>query len=180
MLEKKFGDRNGWERIKRKETAKTYIETEEFVGYVTLFRALQVTEPLEFEYRGQVVRVLGDGYTWLQHFPEHERYSLTTMFDENGKVVQWYIDVCRRNGVENDRPFMEDLFLDIIVLPDGEVLQVDTADLEQALEDGVIGEDLYETSWNEMNRIYNLVENNEFKLLKEAKAHREHLLRQLS
>ncbi|WP_162287815.1 DUF402 domain-containing protein [Indiicoccus explosivorum] len=180
MLEKKFGDRDGWERIQRKETAKMVKEDDHgFSGHVTLLQALQVTEPLVFTYRGKDVKVLDDGYVWVQHFPDDKRFSLTTMFDDQGEVVQWYVDVCRQNATENGRPYMEDLFLDIIILPDGEVIQADTKDLEEALEKGVIGEDLYSTAWKELDRLYAAVENGEFELLKVAKAHYQELMEKL-
>jgi len=67
----------------------------------------------------------------LQEFPLHKKHSITTMFDNNGKIVQWYIDVCLVNGVDNEIPYLDDFYLDIILLPSGEVIQKDADKLKE-------------------------------------------------
>ena len=54
------------------------------------------------------------------------------MFNEKVTIIQWYIDICIQNGVENGRPFWDDLYLDLIVLPYGEMIQKDADELEEA------------------------------------------------
>ncbi|WP_246017682.1 DUF402 domain-containing protein [Mesobacillus subterraneus] len=119
MLKRKYGDRREWLRVTRKKFAQCHLDEPGFRGYVTLVKMEEVTEPLFVEYGDKRLCIADDGYIWLQHFPEAKRYSVTTMFNEEGEIVQWYIDICSEIGSENGRPWMEDLFLDLIVLPAG-------------------------------------------------------------
>lgn len=99
------------------------------------------------------------------------------MFDASGKIVQWYIDICYQNGIENNVPWMDDLFFDIIVLPSGDVIQKDIEELEEALSEGVIDEFFYNMAWEEANNILDLIESGKFCIMKMAKDHKEYLLK---
>ncbi|UAL47890.1 DUF402 domain-containing protein [Sutcliffiella horikoshii] len=177
MLKRRHGDRSEWKRVLKRQYTQKFLDTDGFKGYVTLLKIHKVTEPLFVYYEEKNVCIVDDGYMWLQHFPNNEHYSLTTMFDANGEVVQWYIDITYENGVENNLPYTDDLFLDIIVLSTGEVLQKDADELEEALTRGTINQSQYQLAWAEANKINQQIENNDFQLMKLAKTHLEILLK---
>ncbi|MGD7054328.1 hypothetical protein [Sutcliffiella horikoshii] len=81
------------------------------------------------------------------------------------------------NGVENNLPYTDDLFLDIIVLSSGEVIQKDVDELEDALNKKTISQSQYLLAWAEANKIYQLIENNDFQLMELTKTHLEILLK---
>lgn len=119
MLKRRYGDRSEWKRLIDREYTQAFIDTDKFKGYGTLIKVNEVSEPLYVQYKEQQICIVNDGYVWMQHFPENEQHSLTTMFNSKGEVVQWYIDICARSGVENNIPWVDDLFIDIVVLPTG-------------------------------------------------------------
>ncbi|ART75055.1 hypothetical protein B4U37_02895 [Sutcliffiella horikoshii] len=176
MLKRRHGDRSEWKRIFKRQYTQKFMDTDDFKGYVTLLQIHKVTEPLFVNYEEKSLCIVDDGYMWLQHFPSNEHYSLTTMFDANGEVVQWYIDITNENGVENNLPYTDDLFLDIIVLSTGEVIQKDADELEEALIRGTINQAQYQLAWAESNKINQQIENNEFNLMELAKSHLKILL----
>lgn len=96
---------------------------------------------------------------WLQQFPIDKKHSVTTMFDTTGNILQWYIDICLKNGLDRNRPWMDDLFLDIIVLPSGEVILKDVDELEEAYLNGIIDKPLYNIAREEANNITELINN---------------------
>ncbi|WP_226682963.1 DUF402 domain-containing protein [Sutcliffiella horikoshii] len=179
MLKRRHGDRSEWKRVLKRQYTQKFIDTNCFKGYVTLLHIHKVTDPLFVNYEEKNVCIVDDGYMWLQHFPSNEHYSLTTMFDANGVVVQWYIDITHENGVENDLPYTDDLFLDIIVLSTGEVIQKDADELDEALNKGTINKSQYELAWAEADKINQQIENNDFQLLELAKTHLDILLKDL-
>ena len=176
MLKRKYGNRANWKRLVEKEIIHTTIDTDDFKGTVSLIKMKKVTSPLYVQYGDNQICIAGEGYIWLQHFPANEHYSLTTMFNGEGKIVQWYIDICLKNGIENDVPWMDDLFLDIIILPTGEVIIKDVDELNEALAQGVIDEILYQLAWNEKNKIEALIKQGSFTILKLVKTHKDYLL----
>lgn len=180
MLKRKYGDRSNWKRILEREYAQSYLETENFKGYITLLKIVKVAEPLYATYYGKSICIADDGYFWLQHFPNEKHHSVTTMFDAEGHIVQWYIDICAINGVTADNvPWMDDLFLDIVVLPTGEVVQKDITELEEALLGDIIDKDLYNLAWEESARLNDFIENGNFTLLKLSEDHKEFLIKML-
>ena len=175
MLKRKYGDRSDWKRILQRKYAQSYLNTQEFTGYITLLHAIQVSQPLFFHYEEKKICIVDDGYMWLQHFPMNKNYSVTTMFDHQGNIVQWYIDICLCNGMDAGRPWMDDLFLDIILLPSGEVIEKDADELEEALAYGIIDKKRYDLAWNEAKTIKNLLAKDEFELVTLANQHKDML-----
>ncbi len=179
MLKRKYGNRPDWKRIKEKKYSQLYLETAEFQGYITLLHTIKVTEPLFVKYGEKNVCIVDDGYMWLQQFPLGKNHLVTTTFDEKGNVIQWYIDICSRTGVENGIPWMEDLFLDIVVLPSGEIIELDLDEFEDAFSKGIINQSLYDLAWKEMKLLRNLIRNGRFDLLKLSNIHKEMLVKSL-
>ncbi|SEM83175.1 hypothetical protein SAMN05518847_101916 [Paenibacillus sp. OV219] len=64
---------------------------------------------------------------------------MTTMFDDKNRVVQWYIDICKTQGLTDQQvPWFDDLYLDVVVLPTGEVFLLDEDELEEAVSQGTV------------------------------------------
>lgn len=172
MLKRKYGSRYDWKRIVDKGYAEKYFSTQQFTGYVTLFEMNDVAAPLFKTYMGRAVCIADKGYSWLQHFPDGKHFSVTTVFDSTGQIVQWYIDICRENGYcPINGPWMDDLFLDLIVLPSGEIIEKDIDELEAALNSQIISDDEFALAWAEFDRIKTLVAENRFELLEMSKVH---------
>lgn len=179
MLKRKYGDRSDWGRVLNRKYAQTYLDTKGFNGYITLLEIEKVTEPLFANYSGKQICLVDEGYMWLQHFPLDKNHSVTTMFDAKGNIVQWYIDICLEIECDEDIPWMDDLFLDIVVLPSGEVFHKDDDELEEALLAGVIDESLYALAREEARMLTDLIMNEKFELFQFSNKHREMLLDKL-
>ena len=174
-LKRKYGDHNGWARVMKRKYAQSMIRSNDFNGYVTLLHVVQVSEPLVVKYGQEEVCIIDGGYMWLHQFPLEEKHAVTTMFNENGDIVQWYIDICHDIGVECGIPWLDDLFLDIVALPSGETFLLDEDELEEAYKSGVITKSLYDLAWEEANRIVKLLAQADFTLIKLANEHKEFL-----
>ena len=58
---------------------------------------------------------------------------LTAIYDAKNKIVEWYFDIAKKIGKENGIPYEEDLYLDVIVKPDFQIVLLDEDDLQEAL-----------------------------------------------
>lgn len=176
-MKKKFGDRSDWKRLIKRAYVQDHIQLAGFSGYVTLIRMDKVAEPLFVRYGDKKICIADDGYMWLQQFPDGEFHAVTTMFDASGGIVQWYIDICLGNELdERNVPFFRDLYLDIIVLPDGEVIRKDADELEEALRDGIVSESDYKLASTEWWNLIDRIGNGQFELFGRSAAHRDLLL----
>lgn len=179
MLKRKYGNRADWKRVEQSKYAQVPLHAKEFQGYITLLNTVKVKKPLITQYGDREVCIVDNGYMWLQHFPFGKHYSVTTMFDAKGEIVQWYIDICLENGVEGGVPWMDDLFLDIVALPSGEFFLLDEDELEQAFKNGAISESMYRLAWNESRKIMKQLQNDEFMLINLAQEHKKILENEL-
>jgi len=66
------------------------------------------------------------------------------MLDSKDEVIVWYVDMIASQGVEDGIPYFYDLYLDLIVYPDGTIITDDMDELEDALKKGDISEQLYQ------------------------------------
>lgn len=176
MLKRKFGDRSEWSRVIERKYSQSYLDTREFKGFITLLKTVLVTEPLFVNYGEEKLCIVNNGYTWLQQFPIEKNHSVTTMFNANGEIIQWYIDICHKNAIEDNVPYMDDLFLDLILLPSGELIEKDADELEEAYLNGIIDKSLYDLAWNELNSIKGDIRKGEFKLVNLAIQHKNILI----
>ncbi|WP_421383436.1 DUF402 domain-containing protein [Bacillus salacetis] len=179
-MKRKYGNRSGWKRVIDRKYAQTYLDTKSFTGYITLLNTVKVTDPLTVRYGGRKVCIVDDGYMWLHQFPTGQHHAVTTMFDAKGDIMQWYIDICFKNSVENGIPCMHDLYLDLIVLPSGEVIEKDVDELEEAFSAGIIDKHLYDLAWAEQKNLLNLIRSGNFDLMKLSQQHKGLLAKDLS
>ncbi len=169
---RKYADRTRWVRVLERCFAVKRLETETFTGYVTRLDIVKVREPLFKTSVGRRLCVADAGYAWLQHFPDGERYCVTTVLNPDGEVVHFYVDVADKTGVsEENVPWWDDLYLDVLVVPGVGSEIVDEEDLEQGLAEGVVTEEDAEGARAEANRLKRLVDGDDFPLLNLAPQH---------
>ncbi|MEY8750094.1 DUF402 domain-containing protein [Alkalicoccobacillus gibsonii] len=174
-LERKYANRPGWKRVLKKKYSQKYLISKEFTGHVTLIEVQEVTEPLVVQYESEKVRIVDSGFVWLQHFPDSGQHVMTTVFNEKGEVVQWYIDICNKIGITKGIPWYEDLILDLVVLPTGEIFQLDFDELEDLLQKGNVSFSLYQIARDVMNNLLQAIKDNNYPLFKKSKEHKDEL-----
>lgn len=169
---RKYADRTRWVRVLERAFKVRRLEDERFSGYVTRLDIGKVREPLFATAVGRRLCVADAGYTWLQHFPDGARYCVTTVLNPDGEVVQHYIDVADKLGVsDEDIPWWDDLYLDVLVVPGVGSEIVDEDDLEQGLIEGVVTEADAAQAHSEAKRLKTLIDGNAFPLLELAAQH---------
>ena len=103
---------------------------------------------------GKNLTLAEQGYLWLQHLPRRGHHCLTTAFDPQGNLVQWYFDVVKEVGqTPEGRVFFDDLYLDVIATPNGEPELLDEDELEQALDERLISPTDFDLAYKETQRI---------------------------
>jgi hypothetical protein len=56
------------------------------------------------------------------------------MLNEKNEILLWYIDMIAEQGIDEDGiPYFDDLYLDLVVYPDGTIIVDDMDELEDAL-----------------------------------------------
>lgn len=113
--------------------------TEPFSGHVALLRIHEVTEPQVWSWRGEPLTVCDRGMAWLSMLPERGGLCITAQLNADGTVALWYVDMIAGQGVDGEGvPWFNDLYLDLIVNPDGTMAVDDRDELDEALRLGDI------------------------------------------
>ncbi|RXZ81963.1 DUF402 domain-containing protein [Paenibacillaceae bacterium] len=175
-MKRKFSDRANWRRILRKSYSCLTIDNEEFKGLVTFYHIYELRDPLWKDYNGKRLCLADRGYLWMQHFPKGEQFVVTTMFDDKGKVVQWYIDICKTQGLTDQQvPWFDDLYLDVVVLPTGEVFLLDEDELEEAIEQGEVSQKDAAMARKTAERVLSSIRSGRFRYFTLSLKHRKSL-----
>ena len=153
---RKYIARSQWERIKSSKCIIINTYQERFNGYASAIFVEEVHEKLVCKLDSREFCLVDDGYAWIQRLPINKNWSVTTMFDDRSNIIQWYFDVTKQNSVdENGQPFYDDLYLDVVVFPSGEVVLFDEDELKEALDSGDITQADYDLAYNEAKNIMN-------------------------
>ncbi|MGD8190975.1 DUF402 domain-containing protein [Brevibacillus ginsengisoli] len=171
-MKRKYADLSHSPRILEKKYRQYVLTNEHFSGTVSLVQIEKVTEPGFIQINDENICIIDAGYEWLIHVPDHSAFVMTTIFNERQEIVQWYIDICEQIGKdEREIPWFDDIYLDIRVLPTGEVDVLDADEIEEALSQGVITNDQHEKAWKELNRLLALIRNRSFPLITFSRDH---------
>jgi predicted RNA-binding protein associated with RNAse of E/G family len=176
-MKHKRADHADWPRVLQKRFTMQHIQSPAFTGYVTLLCLDEVRAPLMRNYQGQDICLADNGYTWQQLFPQDTHHAVTTIFDAQGKLIRFYIDICKGYSIDvQGALWYDDLYLDLDVAPDGEITLLDVDELDAALRNGEVTSLEYELAWREANSLMTVIEEDRFPLLWMSEAHRENLL----
>ncbi len=143
-----------WKCIKEKTIAGRNVKTDLFIGYVGVMDIGEVAEPQIWKFNGEDIVVCDKGLKWLSILPQNDFYCITAMMNQNNEILLWYIDMIANQGVDEDGiPYFDDLYLDLVVYPDGTVIEDDMDELEDALSDGDITLKQYNLAIATSNRL---------------------------
>ena len=154
FMKRKIADRPNTKRILEKKYAHTHIHDNIFEGDISILCMDKVREPLIIQYEQRDICIIGDGHTWIQHFPKNTYHSMTTMIDENDHIVQFYFDIAKDIGrTETGIPYMDDLYLDVVYMPNEKPFLLDEDELDDALDSKIITQHEHDIAHKEAEQI---------------------------
>lgn len=154
--------RSSWKRITKRDYKTEKIMENGIKGIASLLHIKEIESPLVKSYEdGISVKIADRDFYWLQIGIENKNYWITAMYDNNKKLVQYYIDITLKNLINYDEEsYFYDLFLDVVILPDNKVILLDEEELKQALKEEVINKTQYDLAYNMASKITSYIINN--------------------
>jgi len=145
-----------WKCILSKDLYCKNVESDFFTGYIGLLHIHEVSEPQIWRFNGEDMVVCDNDVKWLTILPKDDYYCITVMMNSESEVLVWYIDMIAGQGQDTDGvAYIDDLYLDLVVYPDGTVLEDDMDELEAALREGDISKELFDLAIDTCNRLKN-------------------------
>lgn len=147
---------DSWTRIERKRFSCRHIDSETFSGHVALVDIEKVTAPQVWSFQGKDTVVCDRGVKWLVLLPDSDFFCITAMLGPSGDIRLWYVDMIASRGISGDGiPYFDDLYLDLIVYPEGMIREDDRDELEEAFRAGDISEEQYRLALDTEERLLN-------------------------
>lgn len=147
-------NRDDWHRVLEKEILTEDFRWKGMQGKISLMLIKRVSEPLSIEYETGSVKIVDAAYTWVQIAMEGQFYWITSMFDENDRLLEIYVDMTDGNITDTDDPSFADIYLDYVVhLQTDSVLELDRGELDAAFREREISEEQYRRTLSEGEKV---------------------------
>lgn len=90
---------------------------------------------------------------------------MTVGLNEENKILYWYFDIAK-NTLFTDKgvPYIEDLYLDVIIDPNGKMVLVDEDELKDALDSNDINKEEFDFAYRVANDLISKVKGKEKEL----------------
>ena len=88
------------------------------------------------------------------------------MFDDNNNLIEYYFDIAREVGILNGIPYEDDLYLDMLIKPDGSYLVLDEEELIGAYNSLDITKEELDMAYNILEKLKEKYVNNFEELIK--------------
>lgn len=137
------------------------FNNEDFTGDVSLIKFNKVNKPFIVE--GSNVCIINDNYKWLEFYDYNKKHLLTAMYNEKNEIIEWYYDIARRIGKDNEIPYEDDLYLDVVVTPDGNIKLLDEDELKAAFDKFEVSQADYDMAYDEANKLMNMLKEKGYK-----------------
>lgn len=108
--------------------------------------------------------IMDNNYKWLEFYDYSSKVKLTAIYDENSKIIEWYFDIAREIGKDNGVPYEDDLYLDVVVTPNGDIKLLDEDELKEAYNKREMTKEKFKNAYKEAENLMNKLKNNKDKL----------------
>lgn len=161
-MKKKDMRRSDWHRsILRREYVSRDCEMYGYRGKESLLVMREVSETLTAHDAGEDALIVEKDYAWVQIALEGLPFWLTAMYDAQGRLIQIYFDITAGNRFDDlENPTFIDMYLDIVVNSRGELYVLDQDELDAALADGTISQDVHDRAEAACRQLYDYLMKN--------------------
>lgn len=152
---KKFADGlKDYKEIKKLKTTTLLVNETDFHGDICLHHFLKVNEKIVLP---NGICFMDTDYKWLEFYDYSAKNRLTAMYNEKNEIIEWYFDISRKIGKENGVPYEDDMYLDIVIMPDGNQILLDKDELDKAFQNNEISEVDYNNAIKEAESLMELM-----------------------
>ena len=162
--------------MKKKFTTNTYMKetlkydtviTNEDDFYITIKKYREMTDKfITKNFMGKEIVYIDEGYYVVEVTPLNEHFNIRFYVNDKKELIDYYIDITLKNGVEYKIPYYVDLYLDIVHDNDSDELRfADEDELLDALNKKIVSKKDYLLAYKVGNKLLkNLKENKYFNI----------------
>lgn len=154
--------------MRKKYTDETYLrgvskhkvatkEIKEQNAYIVIKEIIEIDKPFV-----KSATLIDNGFYIVEYTPINELYNARAFLDNELNTISYYFDISLGNGVDNGRPYYDDLYLDIIYGADSnnKVIILDADELLEALQNEEITKNEYNLANSVCSKLVKEIEDN--------------------
>lgn len=162
---RKFADASNHKNITDCKFTYEVVDTEEFKGSISVIKIKSVKKDWILKRNtGTIDCILAPNYTWVQIYPDNKNFAITAMYNEKKEPMEWYFDIIKSSGIINNVPYIDDMYLDVVLTHENQIEILDEDELEQALDEKDITIQDYNVAKKTCNDILEYLKYDENKL----------------
>ena len=155
-MKKKYADLSKVKDVGETEFIKMDTPNDPFFGIVCLTTIKQALKDWNVPRdNGTKEQILGENYKWINMYPKEANFCLTAIFNDKSEFVEFYFDIAKKVNYKPSVPYTEDLYLDIVITKENDVIFLDENELEEALKLSDIKQKDYELARKTADKIVN-------------------------
>ena len=166
-MKRRYADARDNKDILESKFSNIYVNDEYMHGNVSTLQIIKTKKNWTVDEEKRCI--MDEGYTWLEMYPQGENYCITAMCDKNKNIKEWYIDIAKYTGIEEKVPYEDDLYLDVVIVPDGRVHILDENELLEAYNNEIITKEEYNLAYATRDIVIRKYANNIEELVKMTK-----------
>lgn len=152
--------------MRKKLISKTYMrgvsswnfvvtKNEEENYFICIKQVNKIDQPFTIESEGRSTTFIDNGYYIVEFTPLDKYYNGRAYLNSNKELIEYYFDISGGNGEEENIPYYDDLFLDLMYKPNQErALEIyDEDELEAALSKNEISKDQYDLAYKAIHEL---------------------------
>ena len=146
-------------------------------GREAIYLVDAITAPLRVFNGSKTITINDTGYSWYQLALRDRFVWLHACFDAAGELVEVYFDVTAGNRFDDpEEPCFQDMYLDVVITPAGELRTLDRDELDAALESEAITRAEYDAAIAHGEALLRDIEQRRFDVIDFCVKHRKSLL----
>ena len=128
-------------------------------GLEAAYRVSEIRNPLRIKRNGELITMSDRDYAWYHFAPRGQNFWLSAAFTPELKLLELYFDITAGSDFSNpENPCFRDLYLDVVLTPEGETRVLDRDELEEALLTGEISTEEYRLALEELKKLLVMIE----------------------
>lgn len=134
------------------------VAFENVSGLEALIIIDEVDRPKVISAGGRDIVISDVGYIWYQLALRGLCWWLSAAFNDAGELIELYFDITSGNRFDDpDNPEFTDMYLDVVVTPNGDIRVLDRDELDEARRAGLITETEYNDALAQCSELCDLL-----------------------
>lgn len=154
LLKREYANNSNNKEIYDSQYKKLDVKDDLYIGAACLLEIRKVEKKRWAPRKdGEEVIIQDNEYQWLTLFPKEENFSILAIYNVKSELVQFTFNIGKNIQYKGKNPYLDDLYLDIALTSENEVIFIGEDELENVYKSGNLKHQDYEIARKAADKI---------------------------